>query len=112
MAIPQGNIDFSKLPLSPNPDGSPPNFIGGQSLETANLSIGAVIISLSIIFVAVRIYASCKNVGRLFLDDCKNNVVNSQFKSLLCKQYSLILIFRLLFGSRDVCAHLLGTTYG
>ncbi|KAF3056812.1 hypothetical protein CFAM422_012615 [Trichoderma lentiforme] len=70
MAIPQGNIDFSKLPLSPNPDGSPPNFVGGQSLETANLSIGAVIISLSIIFVAVRIYASCKNVGRLFLDDC------------------------------------------
>ncbi|KAL7939324.1 hypothetical protein V8C35DRAFT_286330 [Trichoderma chlorosporum] len=65
-----GEVDFTKLPLSQNPNGDPPDFGGGQSLETVNLSIGAVIISLSTIVVAVRLYASFKNVGRLFLDDC------------------------------------------
>ncbi|KAL6876963.1 hypothetical protein J3F83DRAFT_431262 [Trichoderma novae-zelandiae] len=62
-------MDLSRIPLTSNPDGTPPNFTGGQSLETVNLVVGTIIIALSAIVVSIRIYAGYKNVGRLFLDD-------------------------------------------
>ncbi|PTB37636.1 uncharacterized protein TrAFT101_005486 [Trichoderma asperellum] len=63
-------MDPSMVPLAPKPDGSPPNFMSGPSLAPVNVSIGSIIIALSVIIVTLRLYASYKNIGRLSLDDC------------------------------------------
>ncbi|UKZ64993.1 uncharacterized protein TrAtP1_006195 [Trichoderma atroviride] len=63
-------MDPSIMPLAPNPDGSPPDFMSGPSLAPVNVAIGSIIIALSAIIVTLRLYASYKHIGRLSLDDC------------------------------------------
>jgi hypothetical protein len=62
-------MDPSMMPLAPNPDGGPPDFMSGPSLAPVNVAIGSIIIVLSAIIVTLRLYASYKHLGRLSLDD-------------------------------------------
>lgn len=64
-------MDPQMMPLIPNPDGSPVDFMSGPSLAPVNVAIGSIIITLSAIIVTLRLYASYKHIGRLSLDDCE-----------------------------------------
>lgn len=68
-ALPPG-VDLSKVPLAPNPNGNPPNFTGGPSLQPAILGTGITFMTISIAFVIVRIGTGLINTKRLHLDDC------------------------------------------
>lgn len=63
--------DLSAIPLSVNPNGDPPNFAHGASLQPAVLASGIVFITVSILFVLIRVGTSLYNSRKLFLDDCK-----------------------------------------
>ncbi|KAJ4368975.1 hypothetical protein N0V83_006057 [Neocucurbitaria cava] len=64
-----GEMDLSKIPLAPNPNGSPPNFIDPPSLEPAFLGVGISLITLSAILLSIRILANYKHAGKLWVDD-------------------------------------------
>ncbi|KAI3390483.1 hypothetical protein diail_9511, partial [Diaporthe ilicicola] len=59
----------SEIPLGVNPNGDPPDFVNGASLQPAVLASGIVLIAISIIFVLVRSGTSLYNSRKLFLDD-------------------------------------------
>lgn len=63
------DVDLSKIPLAPNPDGAPPNFIDPPSLEPAFLGVGISLMTISAILLAIRIIANYKHVGKLWFDD-------------------------------------------
>lgn len=63
--------DLSSIPLSVNPNGDPPNFANGASLQPAVLASGIAFITISILFVLIRVGTSLYNSRKLFLDDCK-----------------------------------------
>lgn len=63
--------DLSNVPLAVNPSGDPPNFSDGASLQPAVLATGIVFITISIIFVLIRVGTSLYDSRKLFLDDCK-----------------------------------------
>lgn len=67
--VPPG-IDLSQIPLAPNPNGDPPNFDGGPTLEPTILATGIVFIAISLIFVIIRLGTSLKTTGKFRLDDC------------------------------------------
>ncbi|KAI1194758.1 hypothetical protein F5X97DRAFT_265193 [Nemania serpens] len=66
--LPPG-VDLSQVPLVPNPNGSPPNFNGGPTLEPTILGTGIVFIALSIVCVLIRLRTGLVNTRRLYADD-------------------------------------------
>lgn len=68
-SLPPG-IDPSTIPIAPNPNGDPPNFVDPPSLAPAVLGVGMALIIISGIFVMLRLITNLKNTGRLALDDC------------------------------------------
>ncbi|KAI0593297.1 hypothetical protein F4775DRAFT_578496 [Biscogniauxia sp. FL1348] len=66
--VPPGT-DLSQIPLAPNPNGDPPNFDGGATLQLEILATGIVFITISLIFVIVRLGTSLKSTRKLHLDD-------------------------------------------
>lgn len=67
--VPPGT-DLSLIPLAPNPNGDPPNFDGGPTLQPTILATGIVFIAISLIVVVVRLGTGLKNTRKLHLDDC------------------------------------------
>ncbi|KAJ3579134.1 hypothetical protein NPX13_g1439 [Xylaria arbuscula] len=63
------SVDLSMIPLAPNPNGDPPNFINPPSLAPTFLGVGISFITLSVISVSIRIFTYLKAVGKLHLDD-------------------------------------------
>ncbi|CAO2650984.1 Nn.00g092810.m01.CDS01 [Neocucurbitaria sp. VM-36] len=63
------SLDLSKVPLAPNPNGLPPNFIDPPSLEPAFLGVGISLIAISAILLTIRLFANCKQTGKLWFDD-------------------------------------------
>lgn len=63
--------DSSEIALGVNPNGNPPNFAHGASIQPAVLASGVVLITISITFVIIRIWTSLHNSHKLLLDDCK-----------------------------------------
>ncbi|GAB1318481.1 Rhodopsin domain-containing protein [Madurella fahalii] len=68
-SLPPG-VDLSTIPLAPNPNGDPPNFAGGPSLEPATLATGVAFTSISALFVMLRLYTVIQKSRRVYWDDC------------------------------------------
>jgi hypothetical protein len=68
--VPSG-VDLSKIPLRPNPDGSPPNFINPPSLASTTYGLVSLLVVLSGAVLSLRILSALKQYGRCRIDDCK-----------------------------------------
>jgi hypothetical protein len=62
--------DPSTIALAPNPNGDPPDFDGGPTLQPAILGTGIFLITVSLIVVILRLFTGFKNTRKLHLDDC------------------------------------------
>ncbi|EZF28575.1 hypothetical protein H101_07745 [Trichophyton interdigitale H6] len=62
-------MDPSKIPLAPNPSGGPSNFVDPPTLDSAIISLGAVLISTSMLCLTIRLITNYKHTGKLGLDD-------------------------------------------
>ena len=71
MAVIPPGTDLSTVPLAPNPNGDPPNFINPPSQAGITLGVAPPLIIISTIVVAVRLVTNFKSARRLGLDDCK-----------------------------------------
>lgn len=69
-AIPLGT-DLSSIPLAPNPNGNPPNFVNPPSQADALLGVGLLFIILSTLIVSLRLLTSYSTARRWGLDDCE-----------------------------------------
>ncbi|KAI1653885.1 hypothetical protein F4813DRAFT_242352 [Daldinia decipiens] len=69
MEIPPGT-DLTKVPLLPNPDGSPPNFDNPVSLKATTFSVTIILVATSSVLVLLRVKAHSKIYKGLALDDC------------------------------------------
>ncbi|KAH7383206.1 hypothetical protein BKA66DRAFT_570245 [Pyrenochaeta sp. MPI-SDFR-AT-0127] len=65
------NTDPSKIPLAPNPNGNPPNFVDPPTLEHTIHSFGIALMIISVVLLLLRLYANLKHTGRFRLDDGK-----------------------------------------
>ncbi|KAJ2995732.1 hypothetical protein NUW58_g1189 [Xylaria curta] len=66
--IPLGT-DLSQIPLLPNPDGSPPNFIDPPSLEGVTVAVSTILLVVSTILVPLRLRTNYKIYGKFAYDD-------------------------------------------
>lgn len=73
--------DLSNIPLGANPNGDPPNFAHGATLQPAVLATGVILMTISLLFVIIRITTSLYNSHKLFWDDCKPHCVSHDLKS-------------------------------
>ncbi|KAI1331514.1 hypothetical protein F5Y16DRAFT_395394 [Xylariaceae sp. FL0255] len=67
-SLPPG-ANLSSIPLAVNPDGDPPDFGGGPSLQPAVLGTGAAFVTVSFIAVLIRLYAVFKSTRKLYPED-------------------------------------------
>ncbi|KAI1476948.1 hypothetical protein K445DRAFT_141919 [Daldinia sp. EC12] len=63
-------VDPSRTPLIDNPNGEPPDFEGGPTLQWIILATGFVLIPISTILIVIRLVVSLKHNRQLHLDDC------------------------------------------
>lgn len=63
-------LDSSSIPLAGNPNGGPPNFEGGATLQWVVLATGFAFIPISTILIIIRLGMSLKHSRKLHLDDC------------------------------------------
>lgn len=64
--------DLSSMPLGVNPNGNPPNFAHGTTLQPAVLATGIILMTISLVFTLIRILTSLYNSRKLFSDNCKS----------------------------------------
>ncbi|MCJ1325777.1 hypothetical protein MMC10_002440, partial [Thelotrema lepadinum] len=69
MESPTLGIDWSSIPVGPNPDGSPPNFIDPPSLAPAVFVVGLVLTIVSVTVVSLRLFTNWRYTGKWDLDD-------------------------------------------
>ncbi|KAF2468019.1 uncharacterized protein BDR25DRAFT_358272 [Lindgomyces ingoldianus] len=67
MSIP--GLDLSKIPLLVNPNGSPPDFENGTSLSPLIYGVSIPLITISFLFVGMRMYTNFKMYSGLRVDD-------------------------------------------
>ncbi|KAI1113916.1 hypothetical protein F5Y14DRAFT_462048 [Nemania sp. NC0429] len=58
-----------EIPLTPNPDGSPPNFIDPTSLKGVTIAVSTTLLGASVIIVPLRLRTNYKIYRRLAYDD-------------------------------------------
>lgn len=63
-------LDFSKIPISMPPPGVIPNFDNPQTIAPAILTIGIVMVILTVSFVALRLYSNHHALRKYGVDDC------------------------------------------
>ena len=63
-------VPASKTPIAVNPNGDPPNFGGGPTLQPAVLATGVIFIPISVIVVIIRLVMSIRTSKKLYYDDC------------------------------------------
>jgi hypothetical protein len=68
MDVPPG-VDLSQIPLAPNPSGDPPNFNGGPNLASTILATGITFMTISLIFVIIRLATGWNHTKKIHLDD-------------------------------------------
>ena len=68
-AIPPG-ADLSKIPLAPNPNRDPPNFVNPPNQAVVVLAVGVPLVAISSCFVSLRIFTNYRVAHKLGLDDC------------------------------------------
>lgn len=70
-SLPPG-VDPSTIPLLPNPNGDPPNFVDPSSLQPAVLGTGIALIAISAFLVILRTGTNIKSQRKLGVDDCES----------------------------------------
>lgn len=70
VALPPG-ADLSKIPLMPNPNGDPPNFVNPPSRYPLAIGVGLPLAIISFLCLVLRILSSLKTMRKLVIDDCK-----------------------------------------
>ncbi|KAI2623594.1 hypothetical protein GGS26DRAFT_593684 [Hypomontagnella submonticulosa] len=65
--------DPFNTPLAVNPNGDPPNFEGGPTLQPAVLATGVMFIPISMIIVTIRLVMSLRSSKRFHCDDSTAN---------------------------------------
>ena len=68
-ALPPG-VDLSTIPIAPNPNGDPPNFIDPPNQEALVLAAGVPLVATACVFVTVRVFSNLRIAGKLPSDDC------------------------------------------
>ncbi|KAF2645170.1 hypothetical protein P280DRAFT_444629 [Massarina eburnea CBS 473.64] len=68
-AAPLSSLDLSKVSLTINPSGAPPNFVDPPSLEPTVLGVGVTLITISLIIIVLRLVANFKHMGKFAIDD-------------------------------------------
>lgn len=68
-ALPPGT-DISKVPLAPNPNGDPPNFVNPPTKAAVAIAVGLPLAIISVCFVSLRLITNIKIARKLGLDDC------------------------------------------
>ncbi|KAI1806730.1 hypothetical protein F4811DRAFT_510095 [Daldinia bambusicola] len=63
-------VDPSTTPLLDNPNGDPPNFEGGSTLQWIIVATGLVLIPISTVLIVIRLVMSLRHNRKLHLDDC------------------------------------------
>ena len=77
-------LDISKLPISMPPPGVIPNFKNPQTIAGAIITIGVVMVILTVTFVALRLYSNHHANRKYGLDDCmipSPRISHGQFQS-------------------------------
>ncbi|KAL9618243.1 MAG: hypothetical protein Q9160_007013 [Pyrenula sp. 1 TL-2023] len=75
-SLPPG-VDPSKIPLAPNPDGSPPNFVDPPSLKGVVLEVGITFTVITGIVLILRLFTNFKLQRKLGLGDFFGTVLVS-----------------------------------
>ncbi|KAI0842312.1 hypothetical protein F5Y06DRAFT_257278 [Hypoxylon sp. FL0890] len=68
MELPPG-VDLTKIPLLPNPDGSPPNFDNPPSLRVTTYAVTIILMTATFILVSLRFRMNIKIYHKFALDD-------------------------------------------
>ena len=68
-AIPPDS-DLSTIPLEPNPNGDPPNFVNPPSQAGIAVGLWIFLLIISTFVVAVRLATNLRSARKLGLDDC------------------------------------------
>ena len=82
-AIPPGT-ELSRIPLTQNPNGDPPNFVNPPTQEVVALAVGLPLAIISACFVSVRLITNFKVAHKLGSDDCSwkyQRLANSPYVS-------------------------------
>lgn len=78
--LPPGT-DLSIIPLAPNPNGDPPNFVDPPSQEKISLGVGISLMILALFALALRLVSNLRYTRKLALDDCTREL------SIRCAEY-------------------------
>jgi hypothetical protein len=70
LEIPPG-VDLSKVPMLPNPNGTPPNFENSTSLKPVTWSVTIFLIVWSTFCVLLRLHTNYRMHKKLATDDCR-----------------------------------------
>ena len=87
MERPTLGIDWSTIPIEPNPYGALPNFKDPPSLAPAVLAVGLSLTIVSMVVVSLRLFTNWRYTGRWCLDDCKSATPGILF--LLAEKFCL-----------------------
>lgn len=68
--VPPGT-DLTTVPLVPNPNGKPPNFVNPPSQADTALGVGLPLVIISTLVVFVRLITNFRSARKLGLDDCE-----------------------------------------
>ncbi|KAI0114414.1 hypothetical protein GGR51DRAFT_504273 [Nemania sp. FL0031] len=66
--LPPGT-DLSQIPVVPNPDGSPPNFVDPPTLNGATIAVSTILLAASTTLVPLRLRTNLKLHGKFAIDD-------------------------------------------
>jgi hypothetical protein len=103
LAIPPGT-DLSTIPLAPNPNGSPPNFINPPNLIGTVQGVGITLAIIAGILLCLRLRIYTQMNKRLLLDDCKHHYRRFEkrltISDFLIISYSMALVYTGLASTR------------
>ena len=63
--------NLADIPIAPNPNGDPPNFDGGPTLQPTILATGIAFMTISLFVLLLRLYTNYKVTRKLNPDDCR-----------------------------------------
>ena len=95
--------NFTEIPVDPPPSGLSPNFLDPQTLAPTIVAVSVVMMTWTLLFVIIRLYANFHAPRGLGIDDCKI----SSIRSSLHEVHGL----RLLPRCHSISFHVLGDLF-
>jgi hypothetical protein len=101
-ALPPG-FDLCTIPLAPNPNGSPPNFVDPPDRRLIPLGVGITFATISAVFVTLRLLTNFKVTRKLAADDCEQAPFSDD-PLLTLRPDLCLLAFVLMSGYAGLCS--------